>query len=182
MNLKQLQYFLNVIFYCMWIQSIKGWGILYKILDVIFFPILHFMPDSVKKRREQNKLASETFYNNEHDGFHIDIAMRFFKLICAGYMFIVGVIFMITSFKIISPLEGRVDMYLRVGIFMLPTMAVVIIINKMAYQKKNYLRFFNEFKKKDNAWLKKWLMITFFFEIGALIAFLFGFIGARLLE
>lgn len=169
---KEVEYFLNAVYYTRWnwiakrqISSIKGFNfIILKIISVI-------CNDNYRMRFEerQRKRISELeeYINcipNAIVSMQAECALNFL-LFMYGYSIYFPFLVIDSNF---------VDDRLTSRIFTFSTLVLIICLMIRLYYiiENNYLKYFEKFRKKDEAWHKKWKRITLFVNLLPIILFI----------
>ena len=77
---------------------------------------------------------------------------------------------MFRVFGLISPIIFGIILISPIWLFYIPA-------NKVVFSDDRYLKYFKEFEKMDKSWHRKWVMITWAFCVGGILAFFGGIIA-----
>ena len=171
-------YFLNAVHYCIWRGDIRVRLFFDKIMGgflLVFSTI--FLSKRYKARlyahvANHEKETYDYFYNKK-TGFHINWAhyrlIVFYLCYSACISFLLeGILFRV--FGLISPIIFGIILISPIWLFYIPA-------NKAVFSDDRYLKYFKEFEKMDKSWHRKWVMITWAFCVGGILAFFGGIIA-----
>ena len=172
------KYFLNAIFYCIWIKSERFDSWFETWIERLIAPIVNFIPKylyqkKLKKKYYRNKVLNkkrmDDFRHNRKHGTHMESAKDLFGKFFTGYFLFATLMFY--SCLILCDLS---NVFITIGISIIFLRLCYIPINKMVFSNYKYLEYFKLFEKNDEQWHKKWNRITTVFCISAIILFFAG--------
>ncbi len=182
MNRKKFEYFLNAVYYCIWLNQRSFQDFVQKIVFTMLSPIpKYFFPAKWREKfYERQAIGLEQwndYRNNSKVGWNIGMANGNFGLFCALYPF--SIVFILIGISL------RFSIYvnsLTVILVVTGLMALFYIpVNKLVYSKDRYLKYFKKFRNEDKQWLKKWNRVTAAFCFGGILIFLGSFAIAWLI-
>ncbi|MFG6385537.1 MAG: hypothetical protein K1V80_03565 [Muribaculaceae bacterium] len=173
---KKVEYFLNAVFYIIWINELKMYCYFIKIVDYLLFT---FTRAIISKARRENiinrhkKISSEyTEYLNNHNNKMIySLADNSLDVISVFYILSISCIFIAIDAKYF----GGPHIFMCCTICIIALLTLYIILYRMIFKRKKYLKYFEQFSKKDKEWHRKWGWITFFFSIAPFILLALNF-------
>lgn len=172
---KKVEYFFNAVYYTRWnwiakrqISSIKGFNfIILKIISVI-------CTDNCRMRfeeRQRKRISELEEYIN-----CIPNGIVSFQAECS-----LNLILFMYGFSIYFPFFVIVTNYIHdkhisdIITFSGIVLTIGLIIRIYYIIENNYLKYFKKFRKKDEAWHKKWKRITLFVNLLPIILFILYF-------
>lgn len=164
-------YFLNAMYYCIWLMDKKIDKCLWRIMDTLFIPPakLIFTKSFQKKlvdRRRKNRKELNSFLYDRKNGYHIGWANYMFGYIYSGYPGFISCIFVGMAIKILNNYNFGLIMIL----IAIPIGLAYIPAYKAVFSNDRYLKYFKEFETEGKYWHKKWKRRTIVFCIGSFFA------------
>ncbi len=170
--MKKIEYLLNALFYTIWKRDSKNQIFVIKGVNYIILKIISVIcTDNYRMRFEerQRKRISEVveYINCIPNGivsFQAECSLNFL-LFMYGYSIYFPFLVIDSNF---------VDDRLTSQIFTFSTLVLIICLMIHIYYiiENNYLKYFEKFRKKDEAWHKKWKRITLFVNLLPIILFI----------
>lgn len=172
----QFEYFLNALFYCVWIKYCRIASIFKSIIDILFWPIEYLF----KKRRiehaeeikKQESIIQDFLYNKEN-GLYIGVAQNIFSTF--SFSFILFFTFIIVAFVI--KIFDNYNFFIFLIGTIVPCAIIIPPFYKAVYKNNNYLKYFIRFEKKDKQWHKRWGRITTLYCIGCMFMTFVGILA-----
>lgn len=181
----KVYYFINAIYYCLWLYDIKLQLFFDKMVDILVYPITFlvklFVAEKYKtKYREymdtQQKEINNFLYNKK-TGLHIGKTKYLLISIWCGYSVFISLIL----FGFWLKFFGVPNIIVVLIMVFIPIEATFIPLNKGVFKNERYLKYFKKFEKKDKQWHKKWKRITIVFCLGCIIlVLLVGLLGLQI--
>ena len=159
MKSNKYEYFLNAIHYTLWRNQLALGGMMKKIVHKLISPIFPCPDDDTPERKKVDKL-----FNDPKNGTRIGWANHWFGYLYSGYPIFLSYILL----GIANQKYGKLDTLVVAILMATPIGLCYIPAYKAVFSNDRYLKFFKQFKKKDEHWHRKWKWITFVFSIGAL--------------
>lgn len=168
MNKFNFSYFLNAIHYCLYLQEVWTNKKFEKITNKTFSWIYGFF--FFKKFKKSYNQEVKTYMYDEKEGLSIGIAHHLFGYLYSCYplsfsLFMEGCIFKINN---------DLDILTKFAILAIPIGLCYIPAYKAVLYKDRYLKYFEQFKKENEEWHKKWKRITIVFSVMSIVSFILG--------
>lgn len=178
-------YFVNAIYYCLYVFELKADSLFYKILDIPFFPIYKYLLTETQRKRcaeqmEQDKNQFRVFFHNKKDGFPPDFwAYKLLGALPMGY----ALFFTLLLSSLASKGAGYLNKTATCTIFAIMMLLFYIPVYRAVFTNDRRQKYFKKFKKKDGRWYRKWKWITFALFIGSFtLAFLSIFAASAIID
>ncbi len=186
MTWKKFEYFLNAVFYHIWLNDKLFTRFINKLLYCTVGVVIRLIAGFICKYKVRNKhhekiskeyrQHDEYIYRDEY-GINIGGAEHWFRFAYLAYpsipMFIIAATLYKTYEKICNETcEELFFLIIILIISIIPYILVYCFVEKAVLKNNKYLEYFKQFKKEDKRWNTKWEIITLFFFIGALISFI----------
>lgn len=172
----RIVYFLNAIYYCMWLGNIARHKIIKKFSVVVMDFIFKYCgTSSAKEKYFRNKALTleeiDSLFYDKRTGYSIGFTYVGFNVMVICYSFL------ITAPISIPILWIKQHNPLSLIIFVVLSTSLPEFIRHITILKDNrYLTYFKRFEREDEHWRKKWKRITILFVIGAFLSALIGLI------
>lgn len=171
-------YFLNAVHYCIWRGDIRVRLFFDKIMGgflLVFATI--FLSKKYKARlyahvANHEKETHDYFYNKK-TGFHIRWAS--YRAISFYLCYVACIAFLLEG--ILYKTVGLISSSLFGMVLITPIWLCYMPANEAIFADDRYLKYFKEFEKMDKSWHRKWVMITWAFCVGGILAFVVGIIA-----
>lgn len=182
-DINKLEYFLNAVHYCMWLNQNSFQEFVHKIVFALTSTIANNIlpPQNRAKFNKQLSTGLEewnNYRNNPQDGWNIASTNHWFGFLYSFYP--CGFAFILLG------LGNRIWGNLPKGFVLLIIFGLLgvcyIPAYKTVYTKDRYLKYFRKFAKEDKHWHKKWSRITTLFCIIAILSFLGGIIAMAFID
>jgi len=172
---RKFEYFLNAVFYCIWLNQISFQRFIHKIVSATLSPIVRYLFTAEYREKFYERQAIglkqwNNYSNNPTVGWNIGMANRHFGFLCTLYPGALAFILMGVSLRFSVNINSWLIILVVSGLAAL----FYIPVNKMVYSKDRYLKYFKRFTKEDSRWLKKWKRITAAFCLCSFLIFLSG--------
>lgn len=172
---KKVEYFLNAVHYCLWLNEKKIGDFVGKIVYVLLAPIPKYLFTKAYRKKYHERLSKEqknlnAFFYNRKNSFSIGWADHWFGYFYSGYSISL-------SFVIIGIAErkwGELNAGMVALLIAIPIGICAIPAYNAVFVKDRYLKYFKKFEKKDERWHEKWKWITFLFVIGGIATAFMG--------
>ena len=176
---EKLEYFLNAVHYCIYLEECWSQRIVNKFFKKLLSPIPKYLfTDSYRekyyKRLESQQKELDDYFFSKEAGQSIGLAHHLFGFFVTCYFVFIGFLllgFLSKQFGVENVLG---DGFVRMLIFAIPVTIGYIPVYKAVFSNDVYLKFFNEFEKKDEKWHRKWKRITAAFVTLSIMMFLSG--------
>ncbi len=174
----KLEYFLNAIHYCLWLNEKKFGNFAGRVVETLLAPIPKYLFTKVYKEKYYKRLPKEqkkvvSFFNNRENGYYIGRANHWFGYLYSSYFVFFSFLLMPFIFKAGGDMHNITTLILLA----LPVVLGYIPAYKAVFTNDRYLKYFKQFEKEDERWHRKWKRITLVFEIGSIVSIFLG-IGA----
>lgn len=174
----RFEYFLNAVHYCIWRGDIRVRLFFDKIMGgflLVFATI--FLSKKYKARlyahvANHEKETHDYFYNKK-TGFHIRWAS--YRAISFYLCYVACIAFLLEG--ILYKTVGLISSSLFGMVLITPIWLCYMPANEAIFADDRYLKYFKEFEKMDKSWHRKWVMITWAFCVGGILAFFGGIIA-----
>ena len=174
----RFEYFLNAVHYCIWRGDIRVRLFFDKIMGgflSVFATI--FLSKKYKARlyahvANHEKETHDYFYNKK-TGFHIRWAS--YRAISFYLCYVACIAFLLEG--ILYKTVGLISSSLFGMVLITPIWLCYMPANEAIFADDRYLKYFKEFEKMDKSWHRKWVMITWAFCVGGILAFFGGIIA-----
>lgn len=176
-NYNKIQYYFNVIYYCLLLHEIRFGKFMTKLADI---PLNVMRCCFTKKFRKvyDDRMAKaqpdlDKFFFNMSEGW----AEREFIAYCGGYPFIIGAILSSLIIKYIGILNlGSGLVFVLIYSVICCSLIEICLkpVKNIVFKNDNHTNYFEEFKNQNRQWHKKWNRITFLFCIGGIISYIIG--------
>ncbi len=174
----RFEYFLNAVHYCIWRGDIRVRLFFDKIMGgflLVFATI--FLSKKYKARlyahvANHEKETHDYFYNKK-TGFHIRWAS--YRAISFYLCYVACIAFLLEG--ILYKTVGLISSSLFGMVLITPIWLRYMPANEAIFADDRYLKYFKEFEKMDKSWHRKWVMITWAFCVGGILAFFGGIIA-----
>ncbi len=174
----RFEYFLNAVHYCIWRGDIRVRLFFDKIMGgflLVFATI--FLSKKYKARlyahvANHEKETHDYFYNKK-TGFHIRWAS--YRAISFYLCYVACIAFLLEG--ILYKTVGLISSSLFGMVLITPIWLCYMPANEAIFADDRYLKYFKEFEKMDKSWHRKWVMITWAFCVGGILAFVVGIIA-----
>ncbi len=174
----RFEYFLNAVHYCIWRGDIRVRLFFDKIMGgflLVFATI--FLSKKYKARlyahvANHEKETHDYFYNKK-TGFHIRWAS--YRAISFDLCYVACIAFLLEG--ILYKTVGLISSSLFGMVLITPIWLCYMPANEAIFADDRYLKYFKEFEKMDKSWHRKWVMITWAFCVGGILAFVVGIIA-----
>ncbi len=174
----RFEYFLNAVHYCIWRGDIRVRLFFDKIMGgflLVFATI--FLSKKYKARlyahvANHEKETYDYFYNKK-TGFHIRWAS--YRAISFYLCYVACIAFLLEG--ILYKTVGLISSSLFGMVLITPIWLCYMPANEAIFADDRYLKYFKEFEKMDKSWHRKWVMITWAFCVGGILAFFGGIIA-----
>ena len=175
----KFEYFLNAVHYCIFLSQLRLNAFFDKYVELPFARMLEFFMSEKGKRRfrlnqQRSKKELDDFFCSKEAGFCIGLAHHLFGFFVTCYFVFIGFLllgFLSKQFGVENVLG---DGFVRMLILAIPVTIGYIPVYKAVFSNDVYLKFFNEFEKKDEKWHRKWKRITAAFVTLSIMMFLSG--------
>lgn len=175
----KFEYFLNAVHYCIFLSQLRLNAFFDKYVGLPFARMLEFFMSEKGKRRfrlnqQRSKKELDDFFCSKEAGFCIGLAHHLFGFFVTCYFVFIGFLllgFLSKQFGVENVLG---DGFVRMLILAIPVTIGYIPVYKAVFSNDVYLKFFNEFEKKDEKWHRKWKRITAAFVTLSIMMFLSG--------
>ena len=176
---EKFEYFLNAVHYCIFLSQLRLNAFFDKYVGLPFARMLEFFMSEKGKRRfrlnqQRSKKELDDFFCSKEAGFCIGLAHHLFGFFVTCYFVFIGFLllgFLSKQFGVENVLG---DGFVRMLILAIPVTIGYIPVYKAVFSNDVYLKFFNEFEKKDEKWHRKWKRITAAFVTLSIMMFLSG--------
>ncbi len=170
MNYQSFEYYLNAIYYCIWLKNVKFAIIVNKSCNFLLLSIIRLFLSKKYYKKFKNHIAKnidksyKSFYD-ERDGLCINVTKFDADIISAIYSSIITV-----------PLCLSIFIYINYNIWISIPLIIVFLyifnmpLSKHVYKNDKYLEYFKYFKKENKQWLRKWIITTLFIFLGSLLS------------
>ena len=174
----RFEYSLNAVHYCIWRGDIRVRLFFDKIMGgflLVFATI--FLSKKYKARlyahvANHEKETHDYFYNKK-TGFHIRWAS--YRAISFYLCYVACIAFLLEG--ILYKTVGLISSSLFGMVLITPIWLCYMPANEAIFADDRYLKYFKEFEKMDKSWHRKWVMITWAFCVGGILAFVVGIIA-----
>lgn len=171
----KLEYFLNAIHYCLWLNEKKFGNFAGRVVETLLAPIPKYLFTKVYRKKYNERQSKErknfdTFFYNEKNSLSIGWANHWFGYFYSAYSIFLSFVII----GIVSKVWGDPKGCVVVLLIAIPMGICYIPAYKAVFAKDRYLKYFKQFEKKDEHWHKKWKWITFLFVIGGIGATFMG--------
>lgn len=174
----KFEYFLNAIYYCIWLNEMSMGSYFRKRVNMLFSPIPKYLFTKSYREKYYERLPKERekavpFFNNRENGYYIGRAKHWFSYLCSGYSAFFSFLLLGIALREWSGPINTISLI----VLAIPILLGDIPVNKAVFANDRYLKYFKQFEKEDEQWHRKWKRITLAFEIGSIVAISLG-IGA----
>lgn len=171
----KIKYFMNALCYGLWLQSLDRSKMMKQLVFWLLSPIpKYFMTEKCRQKfymRQQQKMnENENFLFDEKDGFYIQRVYNSFNFHLFWYAMFISSILCGLYVRIFD----RISYLVFCILFVTPCLLIYAAAESAVFSNNQYLRFFKQFKKKDERWQKKWQNMASLYCVGAWIVFAIG--------
>ena len=171
-------YFLNAILYCIWRGDIRVRIFFDKIMGGFLLVFATIFLSKKHKARLYAHVANhekETYdyFYNKTTGFHIRWAS--YRAISFYLCYVACIAFLLEG--ILYKTVGLISSSLFGMVLITPIWLCYMPANEAIFADDRYLEYFKEFEKMDKSWHRKWVIITWAFCVGGILAFFGGIIA-----
>lgn len=175
MRKKNFEYFLNAIYYCIWLFAIKFSGKIGCIVNMIFSSVIKVFLTKLQKKKFEVLLTRkqqihDRFFYNKESGVYVVFARRLFWNFYSCYSLFFS--FLLAGF--ILKEEFDVHFIIKFAVFVIPMISCGIPAYRTVFANDRYQTYFKKFDVESEQWHRKWKRITLLFSIGALLSVILG--------
>ena len=174
MKVNRFEYFLNAVHYCIYKEEVWSNRLLEKIVWKCFLVVSKLFSKESYYFKRRNKFRKDSNYQDymygQKAGQSIGLAHHLFGSFYSGYsgffsLTLLGIYF--KSCREFNYLFFWLLIALPIGLGYIPAY-------KAVFSNDRYLKYFKQFEKEDNLWLKKWKRIMMVFCVGSIVAIILG--------
>lgn len=174
MQNESYKYYVNAMFYGVWLSEItvRNCGIL--IGEKLFCPIIGFFLKCLSRNDLHERYvanvhkgarALRTSFNDKKNGINIDMAMRTIGFVCLLYGIAFFIVFDVAMKHYLgAELYDRYSGIIGISMFLFVALCYVPVYMVTAW-KDTYLKFFNQFEKKEERWQIRIRIIALIFAV-----------------
>ncbi len=174
-----MEYFLNAIHYNIWRIYMELEKTIGKNIDKMLSPIPKYIFTKSYRNKYYEHLPNEKkkvafFFQNKKSGYYISLANSLFSELYSGYSCFISFVFV--GFAIRESKEFNYCFIM--ALLVIPIGLAYIPAYKAVFANDQYLKYFKQFEKEDEAWHKTWKRRTIAFCVGSVITTLLGIAAA----
>lgn len=169
MNWSKFEYFLNAIFYSIWLGENRGYERIEKIGNKILkFFLTNKQYEALLKRQQKYAPRNKKALYDKKTGMHIGLTENLFNLFYLCYYISISYVLIGIFTDVYSSRNYSFFFIVITGI------PGYLIAYKAVYSNHRYLKYFKKFEKKDERWHKKWRLISIIFRLGGIVSIILG--------
>lgn len=175
----KIEYFLNALFYGIWLLNVKFGMSVYKTCRrLLSFSAKLRLSKAGKKRFYKNhqieQKESDEFLLNRKNGFFINTSIFIFLNHCCAYPIFVSLTLCALLVKFYYSTAINILAFVVIAV---PIIIVYHCADNVVLKNERYLIYFKKFDEKDLLWRKKWMKISAIFYFGGFASIILGVIS-----